>query len=118
MKKKISIVFILLATILIFHSCTHRDKPGTYRIDSSIKSKVEKKLKKEGELVLGQMDLRIIENGKEIQNTFEGDKKIPFFTTMNSQGGNALITGHAGIFSGFGFHLIIVGDSYQVYYDI
>ena len=102
-------------------SCTSQQdniKPGKYLVDKNILQKVEKFVKNEEGMLVGQMDIRVLENDKEVQNTFGTDKKVSFFTTTNISNDIIMISAHAGMFAGFGFELYIWKDSCVVLFDI
>jgi hypothetical protein len=92
--------------------------PIVYTINPEVKAKAEKSLKKDGEILMGQMDIKIFENDSIILNTFDSTRKIPFFIRANIYGNVISINGFAGLFSGFGFVLNIKGDSCQVLFNI
>jgi hypothetical protein len=107
--------------LLQFLSCnaqTEHIPAGTYGIDPSIKTAVDKSIKKDGNMVLGHMDIKMFEDDKEIHNTFNTDKKIPFLTRTNIYGDIISISGFSGMFAGFGFILNIRGDSCEIFFNI
>ena|SRR5688572_5649208 len=109
---------LTVAALLCLFSCSSKkgsNKSFGYVIDKNIKAEVEKRITKEEGMILGQMDVRLLENDMEVQSTFGKDKKIPFFTMTSVNKDLISISGIAGMFSGFGFELYIQGDSCGVF---
>lgn len=111
---------LLHITILVqTFSCNAQTKDialGTYAVDPSITTAATNSIKMDGTMPLGQMDIKMFENDKEIHNTFNTTKKIPFLTRTNIYGDVISLTGFAGMFAGFGFMLNIRGDSCEIFF--
>ena len=114
-----NILCLFIASISL--SCNGQKEnsgPGTYQVDPSITTAALKSIKMEDGMAMGQMDIKMFENDKEIQNTFDSPRKMPFITRADTQTDLISISGFAGMFAGFGFELYIKGDSCQVFFHI
>jgi len=106
---------IISTSLFFFTSClqAQQDKIN-YKVDSSIKEKVNKQTSSTNGAALGHMEVKMFENDSLIFDSNGKDKKLEFFTMTNMKKDTIHIIGFSGIFSGFGFYLALCKDSCSI----
>ena len=110
---KLSPLIILLFSVIAFTSCGQSPQPaqiGNYYIDSSIKSKIDKKK--------NTVDFKMFSNDEVVNDTYSKGKSIECFIMASAKDSTIHITLFAGMFAGFGCTIDLKKDSCMVRYFI
>lgn len=101
--------------VVLFAFCSPASKPinyGSYIVDNSIKSKVNKKVKSSSAGVMSSMDMKMFENDSLVLDTYSAGKSIDECMTFALLEGDTInITGFAGMFAGVGYQIALFKDT-------
>ena len=110
------ILTLLSLTLLVsLSSCAQTQKRTVnraYIVDSSIKNKVEKKVKSFSGITMNSMDFKMFENDSIIADTYAKGKSIDECMTISSLEGDTInITGFLGMTAAFGYQIALFKDT-------
>lgn len=113
--KKLATLFFVTLSISILSSCGQTSKPidnGSYIVDNSIKSQVDKKVKSFNGVTMSSMDFKMYDNITLIADTYAKGKSIDECMTMATLRGDTInIVGFMGMFAGFGYQITLFKDT-------
>ena len=118
MTKLTTFINATLLIVAFVSSCRQSSKPidnGSYIIDNSVKSKVDKKIKSHNGINTSSMDFKLVQNDSLVIDTYAEGKSIDECMTFTELSGDTInITGFAGMFAGFGYQIALFRDTCMV----
>ena len=113
MKKFLTLLSLTL--VVSSSSCAQTQKRtnnSTYIVDSSIKNKVEEKVKSFRGITMNSMDFKMFENDSIIADTYAKGKSIDECMTISSLDGDTInISGFLGMTAAFGYQIALFKDT-------